>query len=89
MPWRACCEARRDYYVVKIKHFPFTVPELQSSVWSKSDYWGVETSLARASTTANNHYYYFFILNHSRKFLASLTINTAWTVFVFKDLRKN
>lgn len=59
MAWHACYEARRDYYVLKIKHFPFTVPELQSSVGSKSDYWGVETSLARASTTSNNHYFFY------------------------------
>ena len=29
------------------------------SVGSKSDYWGVETSLTRASTTANNHFFYY------------------------------
>ena len=82
MAWRACYEARRDYYVLKIKHFPFTVPELhlhRSGVNQITGEWKHLLHALQQQLTI----IFFIILNHSRKYLASLTTNTAWKVFLF------
>lgn len=82
MAWRACYEARRDYYVLKIEHFPFTVPELhlhRSGVNQITGEWKHLLHALQQQLTI----IFLIILNHSRKFLASLTTNTAWKVFLF------